>query len=140
LESRITLAFGDGPVPIISPLFGVPFNQSFTACVTSIARNPGYNPPAIASTPLDAVFAGLPTLGAVVTVDSSHGEVASLTVMLPVPPTELTYTKSTALPTCAASVPEGKVEVSNCSSACAPRGPPTVRLVAVPCATAVEST
>jgi hypothetical protein len=134
------LAFGVGPVLIISPSFGVPFNQSFTACVTSIAKNPGYNPPTIASTPFDVVFTGLPTLGAAVAVDSVHGEVASFTVILPVPPTVSTYTKRTALPTCAAVVPEGKVEVSNCSRAWAPRGPPTVKLVAVPCATAVEST
>jgi hypothetical protein len=117
----------------------VPFNQSFTACVTSIAKNPGYNPPAINSIP-PPEFTGLPTPGAVVVVTSFHGEVASFTVMLPVPPTESTYTKRTALPTCAAVVPAGKVEVSNCSRVWAARGPPIVKLVAVPCATAVEST
>jgi hypothetical protein len=52
-----------------------------------MAMNPGYMPDATFTIP-PLPFAAVPVPGAVVTVASVHGDVTSLTVKLPVAPTE----------------------------------------------------
>jgi hypothetical protein len=113
---------------MMKPLLFVPVSHACTAAVASTVM---YSLAADAATPLATAA---PTVGALVplTPVSVQKPLATEIFTVPAAPTLFRNNVRVALAIWALVVPEGSAVRSNCASACAPFGPPTFIVVALP--------